>query len=52
MVKILQNRKKIIRLNFHNLVLLLTKNRYFVVIEFKMLKVEFKFKYTILITKV
>ena len=28
------------------------QNRYFVVIAFKMLKMEFKFKYTILITKV
>jgi len=33
-------------------VFLLAKNRYFVVIAFKMLKVEFKFKYTILLTKV
>ena len=28
------------------------KNRYFVVIAFKMLKMEFKFKYTIFLTKV
>ena len=37
-----ENRKKITRLNFQNLVFLLTKNRYFVVIAFKMLKMEFK----------
>ena len=40
------------RLNFQNLVVLLAKDRYFVAIAFKMLKMEFKFKYTILITKV
>ena len=37
-------------LNFHNLVFLLAKTGYFVGIAFKMLKMEFKFKYTILIT--
>ena len=49
MVKSLRtsNLKKNTRLNFQNLVFLLAKNRYFVVIAFKMLKMEFKFKYTI-----
>ena len=42
---------KITRLNFQNLMSLLTKNKYFVVISFNMLKMEFKFKYKILITK-
>ena len=50
MIKILKNIKKITMLNFQNLVFLLAKNRYFVVIAFKNLKMEFKFKYTILIT--
>ena len=35
---------------FHNLVFLLAKNGYLLGIPFKMLKMEFKFKYTILIT--
>ena len=39
-------------LNFQNKVFLLAKIRYFVVIAFTMLKMKFKFKYTILITKV
>ena len=56
MVKILrksyENFKKITRLNFQNLMFLMVKNRYFVVVAFKMLKMEFKFKHTILITKV
>ena len=47
-----ENLKKIMRFNFQNLVFLLAKNRYFVVIAFKVLKMEFKFKYTTLITKV
>ena len=51
MVKILKNHKKITRLNFQKLLLLLAKNRYFVAIAFKIFKMEFKFKYTILITK-
>jgi len=50
MVKILRNRKKIARLNFQNLVFLSAKIRYFVIIAFKVLKMEFKFKYTILLT--
>ena len=45
-----ENRKKITRLNFDSLVFLLAKDGYFVVIAFKILKIEFKFKYTILIT--
>ena len=49
MVKIL---RKITRLNFQTLVLLLAINQYFIVIAFKMLKLEFKFKYMILIKKV
>ena len=35
---------------YKNVVFLLAKNRYLVVIVFKMLKTELKFKYTILIT--
>ena len=50
-LKSYENLKKITGLNFQKLVLLLAKNRYFVVIAFKMLKMEFKFKYTVLITK-
>ena len=50
MVKILRNRKKNTRLNFHNLMFLLAKNRYFVVIAFKILKMEFTFTYTLSIT--
>ena len=45
-----ENRKKITRLNFQNLVFLLAKNRYFIIIAFKMLKMDFKFMYTIVIT--
>ena len=41
-----ENLKTIKRHNFQNLVFLLAKNRYFVVIVFKILKMEFKFKYT------
>ena len=52
MVKILRNLEKITRLNFQNLVFLLAKNQYFVVIALKMLKMEFKFKHAILLTKV
>ena len=52
MVKILENLKKITRLSFQNLVFLLAKNRYFVIIAFKMLKMEFKFKCAILVTNV
>ena len=52
MVKILRNLKKMKRLNFHKLVFLLAKNRYFVVIAFKIFKMEFKVLYAILITKV
>ena len=40
------------RLNFQNCVFSLAQNQYFVVIAFKMLKIEFKFEYTRLITKV
>ena len=47
-----QNLTKITRLNFQNVVSSLAKKRYFVVIAFKMLKVEFKSKYTILLMKV
>ena len=47
-----QNLKKTTRLNFQNWVLLLAKTRYFVIIAFKMLKMEFKFMYTISITNV
>ena len=43
---------KIMRLIVQNLVSLLAKNQYFVIIAFKMLKMEVKVKYTILITKV
>ena len=42
------NLKKTTRLSFQNLVFSLAKNRYFVVVAFKMLKMEFKFKYTML----
>ena len=52
MVKILRNLKKIARLNLQNLVFLLVKNRYFVVIVFKIWKMEFKFKCTISAAKV
>jgi len=38
MVKILRNLKEITRVNFQNLVFSLAKNRYFVVIAFKMFK--------------
>ena len=41
--------KKITRLNFQNLVFLLAKYRCFVIIAFKVLEMEFKFEYTILI---
>ena len=51
MVKTLENLKKVTRLDFQNLVFLLAKIWYFVVFAFKVLKVEFKFKYIILITK-
>ena len=37
-----QDLKKITRINFQNLVSLLDKNRYFIVISFKILKMEFK----------
>ena len=50
--KSLENLKTITRLNFQHLVFLVAKNRYFVVIVFKILRMEFKFKYTILITNV
>ena len=40
-----KNRKKIKRLNFQNPVFLLAKNRYFVIIAFKMLKMEVEFEY-------
>jgi len=40
--KSLENLKKMTRLNFQNLVFLLAKNRNFVIIAFKMLKMEFK----------
>ena len=46
------NRKEMTRFNFQNLMFLLAKKRYFVVTAFKMLKMEFKFQYTILLTKV
>ena len=49
-----QNRKKILRKSrgsISKLEILLAKNRYFFVIAFKMLKMEFKFRYTISITK-
>ena len=53
MVKILRKSyEKITRLNFQKLVFLLAKNRIFVIIAFKMLKMEFKFKNKILITYV
>ena len=52
MVKSLENLRKIMRLNFQNLMFLLAKNRYSIIIAFKILKMEFKFNYTILITKV
>ena len=41
--KFYENLKKITRLNFQNLVFSLPKHRHFVVIVFKMLKVEFRF---------
>ena len=47
-----KNLEKITGLNFHNLVLSLAENRYFVIIQCKMLKIEFKFKHTMLITSV
>ena len=37
-----KNLKKIVRLDFQNAVLLLGKNRYFVIIEFKTVKMEEK----------
>ena len=39
------------RLHFQNLVFLFAKNRYFVVIAFKKVMMEFKSKYTLLIMK-
>jgi len=51
MVKILRNLKKMKRLNFQNFVFLLAKNRYFVIIGCKMLKMEFEFQYARLIAK-
>ena len=47
-----QNLKKIARLNLQNLVFLLAKKRYFFVIAFKMLEMEFKFMYTLLTANV
>ena len=44
MAKIL--RKSITRLNFQNEVFLLAEHRYYIIIAFKMLKMEFKFEYT------
>ena len=51
MFLILENLKKTTKLNLKNSVFSLAKNQYFVVIALKMLKMEFKFMYTILITK-
>ena len=42
MVNILRNLKKVTKINFYNYVFLLTKNRYFVITAFKMLKLELK----------
>ena len=52
MIKILENFQKTTRLNFQKLVFLMPKNRYFVIIAFKMLMMELKFRHTILIMKV
>ena len=46
-----ENLKKITSLNFENEEFLLAKNQYFVISAFKILKMEFKFEYAILITK-
>ena len=43
-----ENLKKITRLNYQKLVLLMAKNWYYIIITFNMLKMEFKFKYKIL----
>ena len=47
-----ENLKKITRLNFQNEVFLMAKNRYFVIIAFKMLKMQFKFKCAMLVANV
>ena len=47
-----KNCKEITRLNFSKLSVFIGQNRYFVTIAFKMLKMEFKFKYIILTRKV
>ena len=52
MIKVLRESLENQEAQFPKFSVLLAKNRYFVVIAFKMLKMEFKFMYTILITKV
>ena len=46
-----QHVQKITRLKFHNQVFLLAKNRYFVIIAFKMLKMGLEFEYERLVKK-
>ena len=52
MAKILRKSYENHKAQFPKLSLLLAKNQYFVILAFKMLKLEFKFKYPILITNV
>ena len=52
MVKILRKFYENHKAQFLKLEFLLAQNRYFVVIVFKTLKMKFKFKHIILITKV
>ena len=52
MVKILRTSYESHEAQFLKFSVFIGQNRYFVVIAFKMLKMECKFKYTILLTKV
>ena len=46
MAKSYENLKKTTRLYFQSLMLLLVKSRYYVIIAFKMIEIEFKVEYT------
>ena len=52
MAKILRGPSENNKAQFPNISAVLSKKRYYVFISFNMLKMEFKFEYTILITKV
>ena len=51
MVKIIRKSEENHEARFQNFTFLMAKNRYFVVIAFKLPKMEFKFKYTVIIMK-